>query len=49
MVSELDSAFDRGRIPTHLLRDVRETRLILHLNKASESRHGYRMLELGVF
>jgi hypothetical protein len=49
MVSELDCAFHRGRIPAHLLRDVFKIRLILHLNKASGSRHWYHMLELVFF
>ncbi len=49
MVSEFDSAFDRGCIPAHLVREMMETRLTLLLDKACDSSHRYLMVELGLF
>jgi hypothetical protein len=47
MVSELHSAFDRGRVPAHEIRQVMETSLMLLLAKARAGRHQFVAFQLG--
>ena len=41
MVSEQHSAFDRGRVPAHEIRQVMETSLLLLLAKARAGQHQF--------
>lgn len=43
------SAFDRGRIPAHALREVTETRSLLNEAMLRESGHRVRLIMLGVY
>jgi hypothetical protein len=49
VVSEHHSAFDRGRIPAHALREVSETRSLLNKALLRESGHRVRLIMLGVY
>jgi hypothetical protein len=47
MVSEHESAEDRGRLPAHEVREVVETSLCLLENKQCEGRHRFVAFNLG--
>ena len=49
MVFELHSAFDRGRVPAHEIRQVMETSLMLLLAKAHAGRHQFVAFQLGFY
>jgi hypothetical protein len=49
MVSEQHSAFDRGRVPAHEIRQVMETSLLLLLAKARAGQHQFVAFQLGFF
>jgi hypothetical protein len=49
MVSEHNSAFDRGHVPAHEIRQEMETSLMLLLAKARAGRHQFVAFQLGFY